>query len=129
MGNSNGEHAEIRFGRGGGFMPKFHNPSRQALKLHWLMVEIPKKLFRGLVILSGNGKKKEFAQERLFGRVAKILISNTFTELVEMDFVDYGECAALLHIQDTVARFPVVVFIGAMKRAKNCRNGPRGGDF
>ena len=39
-------------------------------------------------------KKDVFKHGRMFGRVAKIIISNTFSELVEMDFVDYGDRAA-----------------------------------
>ena len=48
----------------------------------------------------------------MFGRVAKIPISNSFNELVERDFVDYGDYAAFLQIQDTFSRFSVVVFTG-----------------
>ena len=35
-------------------------------------------------------KKEEFKQEIMFGLVAKIPTGNTLSELVEMDFVDYG---------------------------------------
>ena len=47
----------------------------------------------------------------MLGRVAKIPIANTFSELVEMHFADYGDYAAFLHIRDTFARFRVSVFI------------------
>ena len=40
-------------------------------------------------------------QEMIFGRVGKIPIADTFSELVEMDFVDYGDCATLLYRRDT----------------------------
>ena len=46
----------------------------------------------------------------MFVGVAKIPIANTFNELVEMDFVDYGGYATFLHIQDTFSRFPPSYF-------------------
>ena len=52
----------------------------------------------------------------MFGRVAKIPISNTFGELAEMDFSDYGDYAAFLHIQDTFSRFSVIILLGANKK-------------
>ena len=67
--------------------------------------KVAQKLFRGIKILAENDKKGEFKQERMFGRVAKIHIANTFNELVGMDFVDYGGHATFLHIQDTFSRF------------------------
>ena len=54
----------------------------------------------------------------MFGRVAKIPIANTFSELVEMDFVDYGDHATFLRIQDTFSRFSVVIFLGTKKKAE-----------
>ena len=45
----------------------------------------------------------------MFGRVAKIPIANTSSELVAMDFVDFGDRATFLHIQDTFSRFSVVI--------------------
>ena len=36
-------------------------------------------------------KKDDFKQERMFIRVAKIPILNTLSEIVEMDFADYGD--------------------------------------
>ena len=56
---------------------------------------------------SGDGKKDECAQERMFG----------LSEFVEMDFVEYGDYAEFLHIRDTFSRFSVAVFIGTEKRA------------
>ena len=61
-------------------------------------------------------KKDDFEQERLNGRVAKILIASTFSELVEMDFVGYGDFATFLHIQDTFSRFSAIVFMGVKKK-------------
>ena len=55
--------------------------------------------------MADNDKKDDFKQERMSGWVAKIPISNTFSELVEMDFVDYGGHATFLHIQDTFLVF------------------------
>ena len=52
----------------------------------------------------------------MFGRVAKTPIADTVSELVEMDFVDYGDYAAFLHTRDTFSRFPVVVFIAPKKK-------------
>ena len=74
------------------------------------------KLFKKIKELAYNDKKDEFKQERMFGRGAKIPISNTFNELVEMDFVDYGDRAAFLHIRDAFSRSPVIIFLGAKKK-------------
>ena len=52
----------------------------------------------------------------MFGSDAKIPNSNDFSLLVEMYFVDYGDYAAFLHIQDTFSRFSVVVFTGSKKK-------------
>ena len=70
----------------------------------------PKKRFKKIKEFGDNDKKGGFKKERMFGRVSKIPIANTFNELVEMDFVDYGDRATFLHIQDTFSRFPVVIF-------------------
>ena len=51
----------------------------------------------------------------MFRRVDKIPLANTFSELVEMVFVDYGDYAAFLHIQDSFSLLSVV-FTGAKKR-------------
>ena len=52
----------------------------------------------------------------MFGRVAKIPIYNTFNELVEMDFADYGDLATFLHMRDTFSRFSASVFVGAKRK-------------
>ena len=52
----------------------------------------------------------------MFGRFKKTPISNTFSELVAMDFVYYGDYAEFLHIRDTSSRFSVAVFIAAKKK-------------
>ena len=57
----------------------------------------------------------------MFGSVAKIPISNTFNELVEMDFSDYAELATFMHIRDTFRDFRRLRFTG--KKSK--RNKPR----
>ena len=54
--------------------------------------------------------KDDSKQERMFGRVGKIPISNTFNVLVEMDFVDYGDLSTCVRIQDTFSRFSVTAF-------------------
>ena len=82
-------------------------------------IKIP-KIFRDIKELGDSDKKGEFKQERMFGRVAKIPTSDAFSELVGMDFVDYGDYAAFLHIQDTFSRFPGIIFRGGSKR-KNKR--------
>ena len=46
----------------------------------------------------------------MFGRVEKIPIANTVNELVEMDFGDYGDYAAFLHIRDTFRDSPPSFF-------------------
>ena len=79
------------------------------MRHHLFTAKVPQKLFRKIKILAENDKKDEFKQERMFGRVAKIPIANTFNELVEMDFVDYGDHAAFLRIQDTFSRFSVAI--------------------
>ena len=94
----------------------FHKPPCQTLKDHLFAVKIPKKLFKKIKELAGSDKKGDFKQERMFGRVEEIPIANTFNELVAMDFVDYGDQATFLHIQDTFSRFPVITFIGTRER-------------
>ena len=79
-------------------------------------VEIPKRLFEKIKEMADSDKKDDFKQERMVGRVAKMPISNTFSELVEMDFVDYGRHATFLRIQDTFSRFPVIIFLGTKKK-------------
>ena len=67
--------------------------------------------------------KDEFEKERAFGRVAKIPISDTFDELVGMDFVDYGGGATFLHIRDTFSRFACIIFREQRKGRTNGGNG------
>ena len=54
-----------------GIYDNLHRPSWQTLKHHLFTVKNPKKYFRKIKELSGNDKKDEFKQERMFGRVAK----------------------------------------------------------
>ena len=77
----------------------------------------PKETFRReLKIIAENDKKKgDFEQGRMFGRVAEILIANTSSELVEMDFAGYGDFATSLRIQDAFSCFSVIVFMGTKK--------------
>ena len=79
----------------------FHKPSWRALKHYLLSVKTPKKLHRELNAITGNDKRAISKQERMFGTVAKIPIGNTFIELVEMDFVNYGDFATFLRIRNT----------------------------
>ena len=79
---------------------------RGGIKNAIFTAETPKKLFRGLEIMAGNREKGWFEQERMFGRASKIPIAKTLYELVEMGFVDYGEYAAFLRIQDTLGDVP-----------------------
>ena len=58
--------------------------------------------------------------------ISKIPIANTFSELAEMDFVDYGDFAAFLHIQDTFPRSPVIISIGAKKKEEQTDEMVRG---
>ena len=61
--------------------------------------------------MAENDKKKRRVQsKRMFPRVAKIPTSNTISELVEMDFVDYGDYAAFLHIRGTFRDSPYRYF-------------------
>ena len=81
-----------------------------------LAVKITKHLFKKIKELAGSDKKGDFNQERMFGWVAKIPIANTSNGLVEMDFVEYGDHAAFLHIQDTFSRFTVIIFSRTKKQ-------------
>ena len=76
------------------------------------------KIFSEIKELADDGKKDEFKQERMFGRVAKIPISNTFNEQVGMGFAECGDYATFLHIQDTFSRFAVIIFPGAKKKGE-----------
>ena len=62
----------------------------------------------------------------MFGRVAKIPIANTFSELVEMAFLDYGDLGTFLRIQDTFPRFSAIVFMGAKKQEEQTPEMVRG---
>ena len=75
-------------------------------------------------------KKDYFEQVRMFGGVAKIPISNTFSELVEMDFSDYGDSATFLRIRDTFSRFFCdCVFRDEKERRTSRGNGKGDSDF
>ena len=100
-----------------GIYANFHKPSRRTLKHHLFAVEIPKRLFRELNAIAENGRRGDFEQGGMFGRVSKIQLQ-TFNELVEMDFADYGDFGTFLRARDTFLRFSVIVFMGA-KRKKN----------
>ena len=90
-------------------------PSRRTLKRRMFSVGIPKKLFREIQEISESDKMDDFKQERMFGRVAKMPIANTFNELADMDFVDHGDLATFLHIQD-IFTFSAIVFLGTKKK-------------
>ena len=62
----------------------------------------------------------------MFGWVAKIPISNTFSELVEMGFVEYGDYSAFLHIQDAFSRFSVSAFPGEEEKGEQTAEMGRG---
>ena len=60
----------------------------------------------------------------------EIHIANTFNEIVEMDFADYGDFSAFLQIQDTFSRFSEIILRrGEEERRTNIGNGARQGDF
>ena len=63
-------------------------------------------------------KKDDFEQAGMFGRVAKIPISNTSNGLLGKGFVDYGDLATFLHIQDAFSRFVAIVFLGTKRKNK-----------
>ena len=52
----------------------------------------------------------------MFARVVETPIANTFNGLIEMDFVDYGGYAEILHIRGAFSRFSVIAFTVAKKR-------------
>ena len=82
----------------------------------YLWRKFQRDFLEGSAILRGNDKNGDFKHGRMFGRVAKIPIADTFSELVEMDFADYGDFAALLRIQGAFSRFSVIAFIGAKRQ-------------
>ena len=88
----------------------FRKPSWQTLKHHLFSAKVTKKLFREIKANGENDKKGDSEQERMFGRVIKIHIVNTFSELVEMDFADYGDLVTFLRIRDTFSRFSAIAF-------------------
>ena len=97
-----------------------HKPSWRTLKRRLFSVGTQKKVSRGIKEIAESDKRDDFKQERMFGRVAKIPIANTFNELSEIDFVDYGDLVAFLHIQGAFSRFSAIVF-GGRRRKKNKR--------
>ena len=60
--------------------------SRLTLKRHIFNMRAPAKLFNAIRGNAMNDKNGEFKQERLLKRLAKIHISETFNDLVDMDF-------------------------------------------
>ena len=74
-------------------------------------------------------KKDDSAHERMFGRVSKIPIATAFSELVEIEFADYGDYAAFLRILYTFSRFPVVVFTGRRQMTCKLQKWPAGRRF
>ena len=62
-----------------------------------------------------NDREGEFKQGRLSRTVGKITTADTFDEIAEMDFVDYGDVETFLHLRDTFSRYSWVTFIGTKK--------------
>ena len=73
-----------------------------------LLAKIPKKLFKDPKDVTGINKRAIQKRKNVCG-VAEIPIANTFDELVEMDFVDYGDFATFLRIQGAFPRFPTII--------------------
>ena len=88
-----------------------------------LSLGAPKKLFRDIKEIDGDGKKGDFKQERMFIRVAKTPITNTSEEIVEMDFVDYGDLSTSLRIRDNFRDFHRLLFRNDKERRTNRGNG------
>ena len=96
-----------------------HKSSWQTLKHRLFSAITPSKLFRDAKAIAENDKKKgDFSQERMFTRVAKIPITNTFRGLVEMDFADCGDLSTFLHIRDIFHDFRRLRFFFKTKRKK-----------
>ena len=74
----------------------------------------------------GKWKKDDFKRERMFGRSAKIPTANAFSELVGMDFAEYGDLGNPLHIQDLFSRFSVTSFLGAKKKEEQTARAVQG---
>ena len=60
----------------------YHKPLWRTLKRHLFSVRSTGELFREIKSISENDKKDDSEQERMFGRLAKTPIDNTFNELV-----------------------------------------------
>ena len=78
----------------------FPNPSWVKLKHHLFNMHIHKKLFIAIRGDAMNYKEYEFARSRLFRWEDTIHISQTFNDLAEMGFADYGDGATYLRFQD-----------------------------
>ena len=95
----------------------YHKPLWRTLKRHLFSVRSTGELFREIKSISENDKKDDSEQERMFGRLAKTPIDNTFNELVGgVDFVDYGDLSTFVHIRDTFSRFSAISFSGTKKQ-------------
>ena len=59
-------------------------------------------IFRNIREISQNDKKDGFTQELCLVGVARLPISSAFNELLDLDFVDYGDHVTCLHSEDTL---------------------------
>ena len=86
------------------------------LKHHLLIAYVPKILVTPISELCMKDKNDEFEHVRWSRGVAKIPISITPDELAVMNFVDGGEEATLLQIQDTFSMYSAISFAGGKKK-------------
>lgn len=84
----------------------FPKPSRLTRKHHLLNAQIHRKLSKSIHGNATGDREDEFDQERLLRRVDRIHNTDAFKGLAEMDFLDYGDRAEALHLQDTLPRCP-----------------------
>ena len=94
----------------------FHKPSWRTLKHHLFMAENTKNLCKRPKDVSGNDKRAISNRKECLGWLRKMPIANTFNELVEMDFVDYGDFATVLQIRGTFPRLSAIIFTGAKRK-------------
>ena len=91
----------------------FRKPSWRTLKHYLFLVRATGGISpHWIKSIAEMVRKTDFRQDRMFGRLAKIPIGNTFSGLSEMGFVDFGDLSTVLRIRDTFARFSAISFFG-----------------
>ena len=102
-------------------IPTSHRGKRRNTMCLWW--EPPRSYFRDAKFWQ-NMLKRTIPFKKECAGTAKIPISDTLSGLVETDFVEYGDCAAFLHIRDALSRFSVAALTGSKKKATELRKWP-----